>query len=104
MGNSHVCQKCRDTVPVSVTIPADLSCTGMERKAEKPIDKCLAPIVAALESAGIKMYGSCCGHGIVDGDIQLQDGRMIVILSVDETRKYKDKRLRETGRLWGHNG
>lgn len=64
---------------VEVTIPAELSYTGEERKAVKKIDKCIAPIVRALEQAGIKMSASCCGHGKVDGRIDLQDGRILII-------------------------
>lgn len=64
---------------VLVTIPADLSYTGKERKAIKGIDKCIAPIVRALENGGVKMRGSCCGHGKTDGHIHLQDGRILII-------------------------
>lgn len=64
---------------VEVTIPADLSYTGKERKAEKGIDACIASIVKALEQAGIKMRASCCGHGKTHGEIVLQDGRTLVV-------------------------
>lgn len=64
---------------VEVTIPADLSHTGKAYKKKVGIDKCIAPIVRALENAGILMRGSCCGHGKRDGDIHLQDGRILII-------------------------
>jgi len=64
---------------VEVTIPADLSYTGKARKTIVKIDKCIAPIVRALEVSGVKMRGSCCGHGKGDGGISLQDGRVLII-------------------------
>lgn len=68
-----------DTVDVEVTIPADLSHTGETRKAVTPIDRCIAPIVAALEKQGIVMRGSCCGHGKGFGSIALHDGRVLAV-------------------------
>ena len=64
---------------VQVTIPADLSYTGKDRVDIKKIDKCIAPIVRALNEAGIRTDGSCCGHGKADGYIVLHDGRELVI-------------------------
>ena len=46
---------------------------------EVPIDKCIAPIVRALNDAGIETVESCCGHG-ESGSIDLKDGRRIVVL------------------------
>lgn len=68
-----------DTIIVPVTIDALLSfeCTTVIK--EKPIDRCIAPIVSALERAGIHMFGSCCGHGTSDGEIRLIDGRRLII-------------------------
>lgn len=65
---------------VRVKIPADLSCTGKARFKFAKIDKCIAPIVRALQKAGIDMRGSCCGHEMGVGDIHLQDGRILLIL------------------------
>ncbi len=64
---------------VSVKIPADLSYTGYARFTMRDIDECIAPIVQALQQAGIDMRGSCCGHGKADGYITLQDGRELMI-------------------------
>jgi hypothetical protein len=44
-----------------------------------PVDGCIAPIVAALNAAGVTTTGSCCGHGAVAGTILLADGRVLVI-------------------------
>lgn len=68
-----------DTVMVNVVMPVDLSYTGEQRKCPKLIDRCIAPIVAALVEAGILTRSSCCGHGKADGEIQLEDGRTLMI-------------------------
>lgn len=68
-----------DTVRVRVKISADLSHTGEAYFNEVWIDRCIAPIVDALQKAGIDMRGSCCGHGEGVGEINLQDGRDIYI-------------------------
>lgn len=65
--------------PVNVKIPADLSSTGKEKWRKMGIDSCIAPIVKALQNGRIDMRGSCCGHGKADGDIHLQDGRVLII-------------------------
>lgn len=70
-----------DTLPVEVTVPADLSHTGEERREFKPIDRCIAPIVSALNVAGIRTRSSCCGHGQAPGEILLADGRTLVVRS-----------------------
>ena len=68
-----------NTVPVWVKIPDDLSSTGKEKWRHCQIDECIAPLVRALQNAAIDMRGSCCGHGKMDGDIHLQDGRILII-------------------------
>lgn len=64
-----------------VPIPANLSYTGQFRWDFKGIDGCIAPIVKALNDAGIYTASSCCGHGKVDGEILLHDGRVVIIKS-----------------------
>jgi hypothetical protein len=64
---------------VNVKIPADLACSGKSYWKEMKIDKCIAPIVEVLQKGKIDMRGSCCGHGKRRGDIELQDGRILVI-------------------------
>ena len=64
---------------VRVRIPADLTNTGRSHWKKMKIDKCIAPIVKALQEAGINMRGCCCGHGKMDGDIHLQDDRILII-------------------------
>lgn len=69
----------RYTERVTVTIAAHLSSTGHEKRRPMFIDACIAPIVRALERAGIHMLASCCGHGRTLGRIDLTDGRVLFI-------------------------
>lgn len=74
------CLKCgHKPMGVRVKIQADLSHTGKEYWKVAAIDYCIAPIVKALQDAGIDMRGSCCGHGESNGNILLQDRRILVI-------------------------
>jgi len=68
-----------DEVLLRVPVPAALSHTGAFRWAEKAVDRCIAPIVQALNDAGIYTANSCCGHGQADGEIILHDGRVLRI-------------------------
>lgn len=52
-----------DTLPLEVTIPADISFTSKERKGIKKIDRCLVPLIEMLNKYGIKTTSGCCGHG-----------------------------------------
>ena len=69
----------RESMGVYVKIPADLSCDGREKWKYAKIDRCIVPIVRALQEGGIDMRGSCCGHGKRKGEIALQDGRTLRI-------------------------
>jgi len=64
---------------VLVKIPAGLAFSGKAYWTTKKIDRCIAPIVKALQKGGIDMRSSCCGHGKKDGKIELQDGRTLII-------------------------
>ena len=68
-----------DTVLLLVTIPARLSHTGHRRLALEPVDRCIAPIVRALNREGIITVSSCCAHGKGPGVIALEDGRLLEI-------------------------
>ncbi len=71
---------CHETFPVMVTIQEDyIAQKTASMKRRKQIDMCIAPLVNALENHGIHMRGSCCGHGLWDGEIILQDGRKLTI-------------------------
>jgi hypothetical protein len=51
-------------------------------------DPCIAPLVAALNAAGIHTVASCCGHGFRPGWIALRDGRQLTVCrSLDEQHR-----------------
>ena len=70
---------CNKDAFVRVKIAADLSHTGKESWKDTKIDSCISDIVSALQSGGIDMRASCCGHGKTSGSILLQDGRKLII-------------------------
>ena len=45
----------------------------------KSVDRCIAPVVQALNDAGIYTSGCCCGHGEREGSILLHDGRELIV-------------------------
>ena len=59
--------------------PAHLTHDGIERLAPTKVDACLAPIISALNLAGVRTAQSCCGHGKGPGRIDLWDGRVLVV-------------------------
>jgi hypothetical protein len=71
--------KLGDETILYVPVPANLSHNGKFRWDWKGIDFCIAPIVQALNDAGIYTAGCCCGHGEMDGNIILHDGRKLII-------------------------
>lgn len=76
------------TVPVRVKVAAALSHTGEAYWRDFGIDACIAPLVKALQEAGIDMLASCCGHGKADGYIWLADGRMLIITTKEKADSY----------------
>jgi len=85
-------------VKLRVLIPANLSHTGKARWSTKKIDACIAPIVDALNKGGVLTDSCCCRHGKANGEIHLQDGRVLTI----HTPNKKGKRaFLPTVELWG---
>ena len=74
--------KNNDTVDLLVPISAGVSYTGKFRWALKPVDRCIASYVKALNDAGLYTEGCCCGHGGDDGNIVLHDGTVFHIEKV----------------------
>ena len=60
--------------------PPHLTHDGIERLGPIKVDSCIAPIVAALNLAGVRTTQSCCGHG-KPGRIDLADGRVLIVHS-----------------------
>ena len=85
-----------ETSYVLVRIPEDLSSTGFPKVKYTKIDKCIAPLVEALQRGGIDTRASCCGHGKGSGQIMLQDGRFLIItkkepkMTVSRTRYWAE--------------
>ena len=44
------------------------------------IDHCIHHIVAALNAGGVRTTACCCGHGTMNGNIILEDGRVLLLL------------------------
>lgn len=75
-----MCKWGNDTM-CSVEVSEDLSHTGGVYFKLVGIDSCIAPLVEALNNAGIKTRQSCCGHGKTVGSIELNDGRILRIIT-----------------------
>ena len=65
-------------------VQAAFSRTGKRYVREWPIDACIAPLVDALNDAGIATAASCCGHGKGPGHIVTEDGRVLEIHKLSE--------------------
>ena len=53
-------------------------------RTEIKVDACIAPLVQALNDAGIETVACCCGHGRAVGRIDLADGRILEIRRSDD--------------------
>ena len=51
------------------------------------IDKCIQPLIKALNECGMETVASCCGHGNTLGNVILKDGREIIIAPDFETAR-----------------
>jgi hypothetical protein len=45
------------------------------------IDHCIHRLVSALNAGGCETVACCCGHGKMPGRIDLEDGRVLVIMT-----------------------
>lgn len=68
-----------DVIEMEVFIPAHRAAEGRDMMKVRGIDRCIAPLVGALNSVGMTTIASCCGHGKSRGSIALADGREVVI-------------------------
>lgn len=90
IGGEKMCEW-GDTVTYEVFIPAHLSSTGEDKRKNVDIDRCLLPLVKALNESGILTDACCCGHGKRPGNIMLADDRVIEIYpNYKEWRKATD--------------
>lgn len=79
-----------NTKQVLIFLPARFSRATQDRWAWKPVDACIAPIVQALNNAGLGTVASCCGHGTRPGNIALADGRELIIAPDYDTARRVD--------------
>lgn len=73
--------KWNDKIEMEVLTTAQSSHTGKEYMKMVGIDRCLVPIIKALNAGGVPTISSCCGHGKMRGIISLKDGRQLVVSS-----------------------
>jgi hypothetical protein len=71
-----------DTIPLQLTVPAHLSHTGKSFVKTCNVDRCVAPIIKALNDGGVLTDGHCCGHEKMWGSISLVDGRWLIVAPV----------------------
>lgn len=95
-----------DTIDLELTLPARLSHTGEERTKVTPVDRCIAPLVVALnlgaeacKDPGMRTANSCCGHGKALGDIALHDGRWLIVCRNREEWQWARDRLDRPERM-----
>lgn len=80
-----------DTIDVLVTIHSSVSHNGRSHKAIKPIDRCIAPLICMLEKFGVKMLGSCCGHGESEPSVIVFDNEELIKKIPLELKVYYEK-------------
>lgn len=76
-----------DSEDVDVVVPTHLSSTGEDKPRVFPVDRCMAPLVRALNAAGFATAGCCCGHGLVPAQVVFADGTTITALAAAERVK-----------------
>ena len=79
-----------DSIVMEVTIPSHLSHSGETYKKKVGIDRCIAPLVKAMNEAGMVTDASCCGHGKQPPSIIFNDGQKekeLRIMTFDQARK-----------------
>jgi len=79
-----------DVVHMHLKIPAHLSHTGKEYMKPVGIDRCIAPIIKALNDAGITTDASCCGHEKIPGSIILSDNRWLIVCDEKTAKAFFD--------------
>ncbi len=55
----------------------------------RDIDACLALLVATLNTVpALSTTASCCGHGHLPGRVDLEDGRVLVLMTPEQATTY----------------
>lgn len=83
------------TTPGSVETYAEQVCMPLGGKV-RCIDRCIHQLVAALNAGGCYTYACCCGHGKGPGRIDLDDGRVLAIVTPEQMAKIEqDYRVKD---------
>lgn len=80
---------CADHSTVLVEIPT--ATPRGEHGRARGIDRCIVPLVQALNTAGLATVASCCGHGYRPGNVILGDGREVFIAPDHVTARTIDR-------------
>lgn len=78
---------CKHDIPAT---QVRLAVPRSDGRTHAPVDPCIAPLVQALNDAGIATVASCCGHGHRPGNIALADGRELIVAADYETARAVD--------------
>lgn len=76
-----MCQWGTDAI---VTLAHPMEVSG---RTEITVDACLAPLVQALNDAGVHTLGCCCGHGHAAGSILYEQNGTVHEISVSQTEQ-----------------
>jgi ribosomal protein L32 len=63
------------------------------RSGIREVDACLMPLIDALNRSGHYTASSCCGHGLMPGNICLEDGRELVIMPDHAASRELERRM-----------
>ena len=91
------------------TVKMELPIVGDFRQGIADIDKCLAPIIKALNDGGVLTTGCCCGHGEIMGYILLANGKYLGVFPNRRTfmkhrhERFADQAKKTPRRLSGIN-
>ena len=91
------------------TVKMELPIVGDFRQGIADIDKCLAPIIKALNDGGVLTTGCCCGHGEIMGYIHLANGKYLGVFPNRRTfmkhrhERFADQAKKNPRRLSGIN-
>lgn len=70
---------CKHQGDFSHQVPVNLAHPREDGVVSAGVDKCIAPLVQALNDAGVQTLSACCGHDHRPGYIGLEEGRVLTI-------------------------
>ena len=92
------CSHCGDLPELmELPVPAELSYTGAARQKMVHIDRCIVPLIEALNKSGCPTVACCCGHGRGMSVISLKDGTQMLVLPDWDSGRKAEQVLRDSG-------